>query len=104
LLFCCRGEISIKEGLGKMKVVVCLGLALPLVGCMTAQEQQLAAVGQCQSEKTPPEWMRCLNEPEARIAGRETLLMAYEHRRTRQPQRPQTAPRVSEGTEREANQ
>jgi hypothetical protein len=89
-----------------MKVVVCLGLALPLVGCVTAQEQQqmAVAVAQCHSEKTPPEWMRCLNEPEARIAGRETLLMAYEYRRTRQPQRPQSAPRVSEGTEVEAGQ
>jgi hypothetical protein len=89
-----------------MKVVVCLGLAFALVGCVTAQEQQqmAAAVAQCHSEKTPPEWMRCLNEPEARIAGRETLLMAYENRRTRQPQWPQTAPRASEVTEREANQ
>jgi hypothetical protein len=84
---------------------VCLGMAFALVGCVTAQEQQMAAaVAQCQSEKTSPEWMRCLNEPEARIAGRETLLMAYENRRTRQPQRPQPqpTPRVSEGTE--ANQ
>jgi len=89
-----------------MKGVVCLGVAFALVGCMTTQEQQqmAAAVEQCQSEKTPPEWIRCLNEPEARIAGRETLLMAYENRRTRQPQWRQTAPRVSEGTEREANQ
>jgi hypothetical protein len=89
-----------------MRVVVCLGMALALVGCVIAQEQQqmAVAVAQCHSEKTPPEWMRCLNEPEARIAGRETLLMAYEHRRTRQSQRPQTAPRVSEGTEVEANQ
>jgi hypothetical protein len=88
-----------------MKIVLCLGMAFALVGCVTAQEQQMAvAVAQCQSEKTSPEWMRCLNEPEARIAGRETLLMAYEHRRTRQPQRPQTAPRVSEGTEVEAGQ
>ena len=89
-----------------MKAVVCLGMAFALVGCMTAQEQQqmALAVAQCHSEKTPPEWMRCLDEPEARIAGREALLMAYEKRRTRQPQRPQTAPRVSEGTEVEANQ
>jgi len=87
-----------------MKVVVCLGMAFALVGCVTAQEQQqiAAAVGQCQSEKTLPEWMRCLNEPETRIAGRETLLMAYEHRRKRQPQQPQPTPRVSEGTEAEA--
>ena len=87
-----------------MKVGVCLGLAFALVGCMTAQEQQQMAVAveQCHSEKTPPEWMRCLSAPEARITGRETLLMAYEHRRTRQLQRSQTAPRVSEGTE--ANQ
>ena len=89
-----------------MKVAVCLGMAFALVGCVTAQEQQqiAAAVGQCQSEKTLPEWMRCLNEPETRIAGRETLLMAYEHRRTRQSQRLQTTPRVSEGTQLEANQ
>ena len=87
-----------------MKVVVCLGLAFALAGCMIAQEQQqmAVAVAQCHSEKTPPEWMRCLNEPDGRIPGRETLLMAYEHRRTRQPQRPQTAPRASEGAE--ANQ
>jgi hypothetical protein len=84
-----------------MKVVVCLGMAFALVGCVTAQKQQqlAVAVAQCHSEKTPPEWMRCLNEPEARIAGQETLLMAYEHRRTRQPQRPQSTPRASEGTE-----
>jgi len=45
-------------------------MAFALVGCVTAQEQQqiAAAVGQCQSEKTLPEWMRCLNEPETRIA------------------------------------
>jgi hypothetical protein len=72
-------------GLGKVKVVVCLGIAFALAGCMTAQEQQqlAAAVAQCHSEKTPPEWMRCLNEPEARIAGRETLLMAYEQAQPR---------------------
>lgn len=90
-----------------MKGVVCLGMAFALVGCVTAQEQQqmiAVSVAQCHTEKTPPEWMRCLSEPEGRIAGRETLLMAYEHRRTRQPQRPQTALRVSGGTEAEAEQ
>jgi hypothetical protein len=81
-------------------------MAFALVGCVAAQEQQqmAVAVAQCHTEKTLVEWTRCLNEPEGRIAGRETLLMAYEHRRTRQPQWPQTAPRVSEATEAEANQ
>src|SRR5215470_5875335 len=104
VFYYCRGALSVKEGLGKMKGAVCLGMAFTLMGCMTAQEQQqlAAAVEQCQNEKTPPEWMRCLNEPETRVARRETVLMACEHRRTRQPQRPQTVPRVSEDTE--ANQ
>ena len=31
VFFCCRGEISVKEGLGKMKVVVGLGMAFALV-------------------------------------------------------------------------
>jgi hypothetical protein len=80
-------------------------MAFALVGCMAAQEQQqmAAAVAQCHSEKTPPEWMRCLNEPEARITGHEKLLMAYGQRRTRQYQWRQSAPRASEGTEAEAN-
>jgi hypothetical protein len=71
-----------------MKAAVCLGMALALVGCVTAQEQrqQMAvAVAQCHSEKTPGEWMRCLNEPETRIVG-DTALMAYEHQRKRQTQ------------------
>jgi Flp pilus assembly protein TadD len=80
-MICFRGgAFSVKQGPGKMKGVVCLGMAFALVGCVTAQEQQqmAVAVAQCHSEKTPPEWMRCLNEPDTRIAGRETLLMAYE--------------------------
>jgi hypothetical protein len=95
-----------QEGLGEMKVAVCLGMAFALVGCVTAQEQQqlAAAVAQCHSEKTPVEWVQCLSEPEGRIVERERLVMAYENRRTRQPQRPQSAPRVSEGTEVEARQ
>jgi hypothetical protein len=62
-----------------MKLVACLGMAFALVGCVTAQEQQTAAaVTQCHSEKTPVQWMRCLNEPETRIVG-ETPLIAYRH-------------------------
>jgi hypothetical protein len=58
-------------------------MAFALVGCVSAQEQQqiALAVAQCHSERTPGEWMRCLNEPEGRIAGRETLLMAYAAKR-----------------------
>ena len=80
------GQFQLKEGLGKMKAVVCLGMAFTLVGCATAQEQQKTAiaVAQCDSKKTPVEWMRCLNEPEPRIVGRETPLMAYWHAAKRQ--------------------
>jgi hypothetical protein len=60
-----------------MKVAVCLGMTFAFAGCVTGQEQT-AAVTQCHSEKTPVEWMRCLNEPETRIAG-ETPLIAYRH-------------------------
>jgi hypothetical protein len=78
--------VSVKEGLGKMKVVVCLGMAFALVGCVTAQEQPTAAaVTQCDSEKTPVEWMRCLNGPETRFVG-ETPLIAYRHAAQRQAQ------------------
>jgi Flp pilus assembly protein TadD len=73
---------SLKEGLGKMKAAACVGMALALAGCVTAQQQhqQMAvAVAQCHGEKTPVEWMHCLNEPETRIVG-ETLLMAYSKR------------------------
>jgi hypothetical protein len=61
-------------GLVKMNVVVCLGMVFALGGCVTAQEQQQpieVAVAQCQSERTPVEWMRCLNAPETRIAETE---------------------------------
>jgi hypothetical protein len=69
-----------------MKAAVCLGMAFALVGCVTAQEQhQQMAVAQCHGEKTPVEWVRCLNEPETRIVG-ETLLMAYKHAEQRQAQ------------------
>jgi hypothetical protein len=68
-----------------MKVVACLGMTFALAGCMTAQEQQAAiAVTQCHSEKTPVEWMRCLNEPETRIVG-ETPVTAYRNAAQRQP-------------------
>jgi hypothetical protein len=78
----------IQMGLGKMKAAVCLGMAFALVGCVTAQEQhqQMAvAVAQCHGEKTPVDWMRCLNEPETRIVG-ETLLIAYKYSAQRQAQ------------------
>jgi hypothetical protein len=65
-----------------MKVVVCLGMAFALAGCVTAQERQrqmAVAVAQCHSQKTPVEWVQCLSEPEGRIVERETPLIAYKH-------------------------
>jgi hypothetical protein len=79
LRFCCCEDISVKEGLGKMKVVVCLGMAFALGGCVTAQEQMAVAVAQCRSEPTPVEWVRCLNEPETRSVG-EVRVIAYSKR------------------------
>ena len=61
-----------------MKVVLCLGMAFALAGCVTTQEQrQQMATAVCTSEKTAFEWMRCLDEPETRIVGSEGQLMAY---------------------------
>jgi hypothetical protein len=62
-----------------MKVVVCLGMAFALEGCVTAQEQMAVAVAQCRGEQTPVEWVRCLNEPETRRVG-ELPVLAYSKR------------------------
>jgi hypothetical protein len=59
-----------------MKVVVCLGMAFALGGCVTAQEQMAVAVAQCRAEQTPVEWVRCLNEPQMRSLG-ELPVIAY---------------------------
>lgn len=62
-----------------MKVVVCLGMAFALGGCVTAEEQMAVAVAQCRSEQTPVEWVRCLNEPGTRSVG-ELPVIAYSKR------------------------
>lgn len=78
ILFCWE-DVSVKEGLGKMKVVVCLGMAFALSGCVTAQEQTAVAVAQCRGEPTPVEWVRCLNAPETRSVGKVPVI-AYSRR------------------------
>jgi hypothetical protein len=59
-----------------MKVVVCLGMAFALGGCVTAQDQMAVAVAQCRAEQTAVEWVHCLNEPQTRSLG-ELPVIAY---------------------------